>query len=211
MIKLAPLLRILLLILPFVSILLGCDETESLHSKSNYFPLENPSHWEYQWEYGCPDAAVICPPSPTIALWVGGDTVLQGKTYSKIEFEYGVLKLVRRNGNQYFIVNLSNGTESVFLDTAVPAGSFWSLSHDKFWEDKFIMLEPIQTMIVNGITYHDVLAIEHQILYDDGQFKFVTSTFHYYANGIGEILTYNPPSPDTYNPYGSKFSLLKSK
>jgi len=209
MIKLIQLLKCFVVILPITSIFLGCDESETYHQPSSYFPLNSQAEWEYQWEYGCNCPEKFGPPSDPRVLKVRGDTVLNGKTYSKIEDEYGPIKIVRQEGEKYFMVNLGDGTESLFLDTNVPVGRSFSVSRHKFWEYKLTLQKRIQKMIVNDVTYHNVLIVEDQLLYDDGHFEYTNSTFHYYANGIGEILTYYPPAP--YNPYGSKFSLLKFK
>src|SRR6478736_3533966 len=98
MIKLMQLLRNLLLIFLFASIIQGCDGTETYHLTSNYFPLNEHSQWEYQWQYGCDCPEKYGPPTAPMILKVTGDTILNGKTYSKIETEQGALKMVRKAG-----------------------------------------------------------------------------------------------------------------
>jgi hypothetical protein len=211
MIKLVQLLKSFVVILPLTFIFLGCDESETYHPQSNYFPLNDQSEWEYQWEYGCDCPEKYLPHGDPRVLKVKGDTVINGKTYATIEDEYGPIKIVRQQGEKYFKVNLGDGTESLFLDANMPVGRSFSVSKHKFWEYKLTLQKRIHEMIVNDVTYHNILVVEDQLLYDDDQYNYTQSTFHYYADGIGEILTYNPPMPNSYMPFGSKFSLLRFK
>ena len=205
--KLIQILKSFFIVLILTTVFLSCDETETDYKKPDYFPLNDQSKWEYQWEYkcDCPEEYVAFD-APTI--WIAGDSIIQGVIYSKIENEYGLLKLVRREGSKYYEFNLYN-MESLFLDTSLPEGSSWTIDTDDFWHSEYIIQRPVQKMTVNSITYYDIIVVENRTTYGIvTSDEYSVSYFHYYAKDIGEILVYNPPNTITYVS-DTKFSLLK--
>lgn len=204
-------LKSFFVILSLAMIIQSCDGSETYYEKPDYFPLNDQSQWEYQWESRC-DCPEKYLPRSTTTLLITGDTVLNGKKYSKIEYEYshneyGLLKIVRRENDRYFRANLSDGTEHVFLDTNIPVNHSWIAMEDDFYISKLFMRKPFKRMTVNSVIYHNVLMVEENISFKDHDF--FVSSFHYYAKGVGEILTYYPRTRNSYQ-NGSKFSLLKS-
>lgn len=187
--------------------LTGCEE-ESITRNGDFFPVSDHSKWEYFYEYFCD-----CPEdhpfySYTADLYVSGDTTLSGKTYFKIRNEYDLIKLVRREGKKYFMWDNNAEEEFVFLDTELPVNATWIAYEDEFNKHEFTIVKAAKQMIVRNKTYHHVLAVLEKFSYDDGTNSSVVPVYHYYVEDVGEIATYHPATPYTYQSE-TKVSLVK--
>lgn len=197
----------LILLILISSLLVQCDESENVKAQNDYFPLKDNATWEYQWEHRIDSSEEYLPFSTPLTIKVTGDTIIQDKRYFIMEYEHTDTKFIRKEDNQYFAFRVYDEQEFVFLDTSTPSGRGWVRSETDSWRHEYIMQRPLYKFTVNSKTYYDVLVVEERI--SDKQSEYSISTFHYYANGVGEILTYYPRTPNSYQ-NGSKFSLLKS-
>jgi hypothetical protein len=188
-------------VLIFFQLFLFCAcEDSAIDSPSDFFPLGSSREWHYErwisFDISHPQELLF----DTLHLRIGGEMVVDGQTYSKIERNNGMIdKIVRKEGQKYFARNhelyLGFTHEYIFLDADKGAGDSWSYVKDEGSSmTEYLIMEKNVTKTIMGKTYENVIVVKvnYYLLGTNGAFEPLATAFHYYAAGIGEIYNFYP-------------------
>ena len=190
----------------------GCDDGETnINRHGDFYPMKANATWQYISEWSC-DYVECDSDYPNWFQYVWGDTVIQGKTYTIVRGVYDVAKIARKEGSKYYEWDVDNNQEYLFLDTGTPPGKSWIKNEGEHWKTEIFVKIPLGELNVKGEEYRDIMVMREVTTYggeaDSYSYSYEHVTHHYYARGIGEILSVSPGVPYTYF-NGSKLSLYK--
>jgi hypothetical protein len=174
----------------------SANVASNISASGDYFPMAKGNIWNY---------AGALPYS----TFINKDTLIGGILYYKVETSQGGASYITKNGDDYEIIDpTSTGSwaSNIFLKEAGVVGDYWNYSLNTYGpgyvqtnEYTFSIFGTLPSMIVNGITYNDILVIDNDLdLYIDGYYyRSVNDTRYYYAKGVGLISSQLPTVGNT--------------
>lgn len=185
----------------------SCEESANrpkLPTEEGYLPLNNGTKWEYTLVHYTINTDELIK-TDTTEIVISGDSVLTGKTYKKITGPTSDLKLVRKEGSEYFGIHhdlYGTGTtqEYKFLDESLPANSSWEFIKDPYSKTEYLIVAKDISKTINGVEYKNVIevAVNYYYKQEDQWIKHLTIQ-HCYAKGIGEVYAFYPYPTLTYS------------
>jgi hypothetical protein len=183
--------KTLLFLLPLTMLIGACEDDLQVQSpeKGNYFPTAKGSYWTYETKYNCDglNQPAVC--YETRQSLAEGDALPGDEEYKPYVSATAPIHFVKITDHDYFGLGYDQPKYKFLIDNA-RVNHTWGSDQGSFRE-KYVVREVNSTKEIRGVTYHDVIVVEHvysvPAICEHREFLPVTTTTRYYAKGIGEI------------------------